>query len=68
MLLRDGEPQRLFQQRLGFVAALQLEQKFSQKDAWHHPVAFFAQAKLKMRHGFGRAAFGGQGLGKAEAK
>ncbi len=68
VMLPHGEVQGGFQQGLRLDVATKLQQRFPQENPRHHPVAFFRDADLEVRHGVGGATFGNKGLSEAEAE
>lgn len=68
MMLVDGEVQGGFEKRLGLRAASELQEKLAEENARHHPVRFFGDACLEVRHGLGTAVFRDERLGEAETK
>ena len=68
MLLLDREPQRILERRSGSSTTSELQQKFSKKDARHHPIGFFFDAEMVVLDRIRTAALGDQRLGEAEPK
>lgn len=68
MGLGDGQIEGRNQKRPGFFAAILREEKFTEKNARHHPIGFFCHAKFVVRNGFGRPTLGHKRLGEAETK
>ena len=68
VVLVDGKAESIFEPRLGFGAATELNERFTQQDAGHHPLGFAGGTELKMRHGFRRTALGDQRLRETETK
>lgn len=68
MGLVDGEFERglKFKARFGFATELQV--KFSEKDAGHHPVRFFRDAEFEVLHRIEQPVLGDESLREAEAE
>jgi hypothetical protein len=68
VVLVNRKSQRVFQEWTRFRAATELDEKFAEKDARHHPVRLFVHAETVVLDRIGAATFRDERLGQTEAK